>query len=266
MSKDDEAFSAAFADDVLATSDATPPEKEVKPQTTDEGPEAGAQAEDQPAAESGDELAAPHEPEQQTATPAQPDPEQFKGYLDEREKRQKFEAEAEQLRREIEQLRQQTRQPEKPPEFDWDNPELRFQHTEQQVQEALFRQTLQQSRFFAGRDYGDEVVKEADAWARGQPQHIQLYLSQQPSPFHAAIDAMRKDKATQALAEHGYDIEKLIAARTQQAQATPQPAPPQQPASSGQPATKLPPRVTPSGAVTEAPKQTDDQVFRSVFS
>lgn len=262
MTKDDEAFNAAFADDVPDASDATPPQEEETTPPTDEGAAAGEETPEQPADGAGDQLTAPDTPEPAPQAPAPPTAEQFKGMLDEREKRQKFEAEAENLRREIEQLRQQTRKPETPPEFDWDNPESRIQYAEEQARAAMFEQTVKQSRFFASREFGEQAVQEAQAWAQGQPEHVQLHLSQQASPYHAAIEAMKKDRATQALAEHDYDIEKLIAARTQ-SQATPQP---EAPAPQAAPPKPLPPSVRPSGAVTEAPKQTEDQVFRSVFS
>lgn len=258
MSDNDEAFSAAFADDAPSVPDATPPVEEEQTPTTDKGTEADAQAEVVPEPEQGEEVAAPEQPE--PPQPAPPTAAEFKGMLDEREKRQKFEAEAEGLRREIEQLRQQTREKPPSPEFDWDNPETRFNHVEQATKQAVLQSKVQQSQFFAEKEFGAELVQEADTWVRQQPPHVLQNMIEQPSPYHAAVEAMKRDRAATTLAEFDYDIDKLVASRTA-APATPQPAP-----QAASPKAQLPPTVRPSGAVTQAPTATEDQVFHSVFS
>lgn len=107
--------------------------------------------------------------------------------LDERERRQKAEREAEegrQFRRQLEaQRRQEAMQ----------DPEQRIQLEREQFHRALLANKLQQSRFLAEREYGAEEVKAAYAFFDQHPQ-LSHQLMSHPSPYHAAVDFYRRQK------------------------------------------------------------------------
>lgn len=238
----DEAFDAAFGDGASAPEPQTtePVSEVVEASTTDEQPTEKAAPTDSPIPGRSDE--------------------EFKGYLDEREKRQKFEAEAEALRREIETLKQsqQRRDPTPVPDM-FEDPEGYRQYQDQRILSVKVDQSL----FFAEKEFGKEEMQKVDAWIRTQPAEIARSLVNHPSPYHAAREAYLRDQSTSALAEHGYDIEALVRARMEQmtaaaGQSVAQPQT-QNPAN-------LPPKVTSSGGVQQSPNQSEEQVFRSVFS
>lgn len=106
--------------------------------------------------------------------------------LDEREKRQKAERELEELRRWREQQERQSRQQQQPkPDF-FDNPE-------QAISQHVTAVKLQQSRFLAEREFGEDLVKEAYAYFDQHPQESQALINH-PSPFHAAVEHYRRQK------------------------------------------------------------------------
>lgn len=119
--------------------------------------------------------------------------------LDEREKRQKAEREAEELRRwraerEAKEREAASNQPK--PDF--------FEDPDAAVQRHVEAVRISQSRFFAEREFGAEAVKEMMDFYDRNPQKTQEFL-RHPSPFHAAMDAYRRDKF---LEEVGSDPEK----------------------------------------------------------
>lgn len=107
--------------------------------------------------------------------------------LDERERRQKAEREAEegrQFRRQLEaQRRQEAMQ----------DPEQRIQLERERFQQELLTNKLQQSRFLAEREYGAEEVKAAYAFFDQHPQ-LSHQLMSHPSPYHAAVEFYRRQK------------------------------------------------------------------------
>lgn len=148
-------------------------------------------AEPEPVAEvKGEEPAAPPAAvEREQAIPIQ-------ALLDERDRRQKAERDAEELRRwRAEQEAKQTRQP--PPDI-FTDPDLRFQYERQQIQQSLLGVKLEQSRFLAERDFGAETVAEAYAYFDKNPQLSQQLLSH-PSPFHAAVDFYKRQKVAEEI-------------------------------------------------------------------
>lgn len=164
---------------VEAEAEAPEPEQPEAVKATPE-PEAAPQ-EDEPKAEGTGETKAGPPPageEKQSFIPVT-------ALLDEREKRQKAEREAEALRQWRAQVEAQQRQGQKKPDF-FDNPD-------QAVQQALVATKVQQSRFFAERDFGAETVNEAMAYFDLHPQHTQQFLSH-PSPFHAAVEFYKRQK------------------------------------------------------------------------
>ncbi len=104
--------------------------------------------------------------------------------LDEREKRQKFEREAEELRR-WKQEQERQRQPEKRPDF-WESPE-------QAVQAYVTAEKLKQSKFLAEREFGADLVNEAYNYFEQNPQESHQLLNH-PSPFHAAVEHYKRQK------------------------------------------------------------------------
>jgi len=133
----------------------------------------------------GEESAPPAEPEESRHIP-------ISALLDEREKRQKFEREAEEYRRELAALRAPR---EAPPDI-FTDPDQRLQFERQQMQGAIMGVKMQQSRFLAERDYSADEVKAAVEWFNDYPELSHRMLNH-ASPFHAAVDTYRKFKAAE---------------------------------------------------------------------
>ena len=118
--------------------------------------------------------------------------------LDEREKRQKAEREAEEARKTAEAVRRQLeamkaqKEPENAPDF-YENPDERLQFEARRIEQGFQARTLQQSRFFAERDHGAELVNEAMSFFDQNPQLSHQFM-EHPSPFHAAIDFYKQQK------------------------------------------------------------------------
>lgn len=254
MTHDDDAFSAAFdgpLNEGATTSEA--PEERAEPSGQTEAPQNDAETTQEAPAVT---------PAQAETQPPQEKPvpiEQWKGYLDEREKRQEFERRAQELERQLQALTQQNTAPQKAPDV-FDDPEGFQRYQALQAQQAVLKTKSDLSMFMAEREFGRERVQQADAWVRQQPRHVLEQLLASPSPYHAAIDAMKREQALNALKDHDYDIEKLIAARN------PQPVQPVQPTMPQGSNPNLPPAVRPSGTLGKEPSQTDETIFRSVFS
>jgi len=114
--------------------------------------------------------------------------------LDEREKRQKYERELEELR----QWRQQQETQRQPkPDF-FDNPEAALSQVQQTTQQQIIASKLQTSKFLAEREYGADLVKEAYAYFDQNPQESHALLNE-PSPFHAAVEHYKRQKAVQEI-------------------------------------------------------------------
>lgn len=252
MSDEDDAFDAAFGESVNdGTSENEAPQERAEPSGQTEAPQEAETTEEAPPVEPA---RAENEPPQDKPVPM----EQWKGYLDEREKRQEFERRAQELERQLQTLTQkQNTTPQEAPDV-FDDPEGYQQFHASQMQQAVMQTKSEMSWFMAEREFGQDAVKEADAWVRQQPPAVFQQLAASPSPYHAAIDAMKRERAMNALKDHDYDIEKLIASRAPQ-----EPVQPTMPEGS-RPA--IPPAVKPSGTLGKEPSQTEEAVFRSVFS
>lgn len=189
----------------------------------------------------------------------------WKAHLDEREKRQKFEREAETLRRENEQLKQQSQRKEEPAPDIYDNPEGYQQHIQSQFQQSLQQQKIETSEYMARREFGDEMFTTIDNWLRDEGRQFIADLVKSPSPYHAAYDLYRKEQAAKTLSAHDYDLDKLKAAWLAEQQAS-QPAAPASGQAQQQPAQKLPPKVAGAGGVTRSqPRMAEADYFESVF-
>ena len=168
--------------------------------------------------------------------------------LDEREKRQKYERELEDLR----QWRQQQEAKQPKPDF-FDNPEAALSQVQQATQQQIIASKLQQSKFFAEREYGADLVQEAYAYFDQHPQQSHALLNE-PSPFHAAVEYYKRQKAMQ---EIGADPEAYKAKLRAELEAELASKAPQKPAA--------PPRSLASapsaGGETQPPGSAFDQLF-----
>lgn len=192
--------------------------------------------------------------EQKAAPPAASEEKQsgqvpLSALLDEREKRQKYERELEELRQ---WQRQQQAQRQPKPDF-FDNPEAALSQVQQATQQQIIASKLQQSKFFAEREYGADMVKEAYAYFDQNPQESHALLNE-PSPFHAAVEHYKRQKAVQ---EIGADPEAYKAKLRAELEAELAQKAPQKPAA--------PPRSLASapsaGGETQTPGSAFDQLF-----
>jgi hypothetical protein len=180
---------------------------------------------EEPAAALGEET--PVEP---PSTP-EPDARQIpiSALLDEREKRQRAEREAEELRKQIE----AQRQPQQVPDF-YDDPEARLQMERQQTLQLAWSNKLDVSEMLARERHGEETVEAAKvAFIEACQTNPSIYseLQRQQNPYGYVV-AWHKRQSV--LAQMGDDpdkwIEQQIATRLQSAQ-TVQPKPPAPPPS-----------------------------------
>ena len=113
--------------------------------------------------------------------------------LDEREKRQKYERELEEMRRWRQQVEGQQRQP----SFR-DNPEAVMSQLQQRIDEHLKWQRLTNSRMLAEEKFGKKKVAEAYEYFEEHPQESHALLNE-PSPFHAAVEHYERQKLLQEI-------------------------------------------------------------------
>ena len=200
---------ATTDDDIFADDEPITTTEEVSPPA----PAAKAEAEPKDRDDKGRFKVKEEAPDEDTGEPSAPpaDDRQDKGHsvpvtalLDEREKRQRIEAEAEQMRREVAEYRrreEQARQkPVEAPDI-LEDPAGYRQHVEQVFDQRLNAQRLQMSRFMAEREFGKETVDAAFEFFNRHPRDSWA-LIQEPSPFHAAVDAYKR---AQAVEEFGTD-------------------------------------------------------------
>lgn len=142
----------------------------------------------------------PIQPEGEPATPPVAQAEEprhipITALLDEREKRQAKEREAEELRRKLAEY-EARQQPVAPPPDVFTDPDQRFSYERQQVQGAIIGVKMQQSRFLAERDFSPEEVNAAVEWFNDYPE-LSHKMINHPSPFHAAVETYRRFKAAE---------------------------------------------------------------------
>lgn len=109
--------------------------------------------------------------------------------LDERDRRKKAEREAEELRKWREQMEAQKQEA---PDF-FQDPDQRLAHERKQFEQRQQAEKLKQSRFFAEREFGSDLVNEAFAYFDQHPQLSHQFLDH-PSPFHAAVEFYKRQK------------------------------------------------------------------------
>lgn len=138
--------------------------------------------------------------------PAVDDPEKapvsrsdFKGYLDERDKRQKLEAEAKTLREQIAAF--QNRQPQHIPSAS--DPEAFAQYVEQTKTNTVF----DVSETMAREKHGDEPVAQAMDWALQKAQQSPAFAAEYLRQKHPIDWAVKQQKADKLVSEIGNDPE-----------------------------------------------------------
>ena len=204
------------------------------------------------------ELAAPPvaEPEKPAAIP-------ISALLDEREKRQAAERQAQEYQRKIAEF--EAAQKPKPDFFD--NPDAAIAAERAQVQKMLWNERLNMSEMLARQAHGDDTVTQAaEAFAAAAKQNPALAfdLQRQPDPYGHVVAWHKKQVA---LSKIGDDpdayIERMVQERIAAAMASQsQPAPVQ----TSRPAPTMPPRSMASApsvgsAVPRAAGSAFDQVF-----
>jgi hypothetical protein len=178
-------------------------EPEAEPEQP--APEQPAEAEAKPEGKGEEPAASPA-----ASSEPQPGPVPLVALLEERERRQRAEREAEELRRWRQEMEARQQQPAPPDPLD--DPQGAMAYQQRLMQAQLQHTTLKQSRFFAEREFGKEAVEEALAYFDQNPQESHRFMAE-PSPFHAAVEHVKRQKL---VAEIGADPE---AWRKQQAEA-----------------------------------------------
>lgn len=176
------------------------PQAEVEAVETEAPQESVVEVEPETGAKETEVPPTPEVPEEPKAIPVT-------ALLDEREKRQAAERKAEESAAKIARLEQQMRasqEPQKRPDF--------FENPDAAMQQQMTSMKLQQSKFLAEREFGADVVAEAYAYYDQNPQESAALL-EHPSPFHAAVEAYKRQKF---LSEVGSDPEAWKAAQLEE--------------------------------------------------
>lgn len=246
---DDEDFLAA----VEADNANVPVEEPKEPETPE--PEAPAEVVETPTEQPASPLEAP-------IVEAKPDPGfvPITSLLDEREKRQRLEADLAQLRAQ----QQQPQAQEVPDVFD----ENYGAYQEQRAQTAALNSKLDISEEMARDKFGDEAVDQARDWAleqsRARPGFYQELIGQR-NPYRYAVEQYRREQiASQVSPDDFAEFQAWKAANV--ALHAPQPSPvAAQPLASRE----LPPRSLASapsaGGVTTEVAQSDEEIFAEVL-
>lgn len=128
-----------------------------------------------------------------------PDFTPIQALLDEREKRQRLEQQQAELQRRLDAYeREKNKEP--APDF-FEDPAAAAQYQQNTILQQVNAQKAQQSKFFAEREFGAEKVAEATAYFSQSPELMQIshQLMNEPSPFHAAVEFMERQKAVQEI-------------------------------------------------------------------
>jgi hypothetical protein len=190
-------------------------DSEVPPQTTEGvSPEAPDTEDKQPRAPDGkfatkdkgdtpEPAADAAPPEEKSAPPAPAEATShavpITALLDEREKRQAAERRLAYLEA---QLRQQ--EPQKLPD-PVEDAEGYTRTLAQTFEQRMQMTALRQSQFFATREFGEELVGEAMSFFDNQPRAVSEQFLREPSPFHAAVEWFKQQKAADERASPDFE-------------------------------------------------------------
>lgn len=158
------------------------------------------------------------EPQVQPAPVAEPRPEAahvpITALLEERERRQSLES---QLRAMQQQVQQQQNPPPDPNE-DWQG---WVQHQQAQVQQSVISNKLQISEDIAIERFGEQLVREADAWAMEKARQmpgLTEHLIAQRNPYGYLVQMYQREQALEKLKEPA-EVDQFLAWRAAQAAA-----------------------------------------------
>lgn len=173
--------------------------------------------------------------------------------LDERDKRQKLEAE-------LAQYRAQQQQPQAVPDK-WEDPDAYEAFRDQKLQHELYQQNLRWSERIATSEHGAETVKTAKEWAVAkcdEDPYFNAKVAASPDPIGFAVSEWRREQiASQVTPE---DLSAFQAWKQAQAQIQANPTPP---------APNVPPRSLASapsaGSVMLEPELSDADIFEETF-
>lgn len=220
--------------------DSETPEEEIAEDVVEETTEAVPEAEAKVEAEApeGEGETQEAEPPAADEPPSQSIP--VTALLDEREKRQEAQRKAEEaerratetnselakLKREIEALRQPK---EEAPDW-YEDPVKAAQFQSQSIEQRIEQQRLQQSKFFAEREFGADVVTEAMGYFDKNPQLSQQFMAE-PSPFHAAVEFYKRQKVVEEIGTdpEAWKAQQIEALREELTQSIAQPTKPKAP-------------------------------------
>lgn len=234
-------------DDMFADSGAvTQPEPQVTPEPVQPEPVPATTPEKTEQPRAADGTFAPKEPVQPTPTPEpvqqKPliDADQFKGYLEEREKRQALE-------RRIKELESQ-----KPV----DQPQIPSVQTDPKAWEAYQQQLVQQTRTntifdvsetMAREKHGDEPVTQAMDWAMQRAQESPAFAAEYLKQKHPIDWAVKQQKRDSVMSKIGDDPDAWVRARYAELTAAP-------PQTQAQPSQAAPPQLAaPAAAPVQQP-------------
>jgi hypothetical protein len=248
-------------EDIFGDSETAPAQQQATPEAEPaEKPEAEA---GQPRDESGRFASKAQEPAPQPAqaapapssepvvppAPQKPliDPEQFKGYIEEREKRQKLEAELKALRERVE---QQSAQP--IPNY-LDDPEGYASHLNDQVTRTAISTRFDTSELIARQAHGDDTVQKAMDWGMAKANASQAFATeyvQQRHPIDWIVKAYKRDQLVSTIGDDAdaWALKRAAELAAQGQQPNPQPSP----AASPQPAPAAPPPTRSLASATSA--------------
>lgn len=211
-----------------------------------------------------EEVTEPEDKGEEPAAPpaAEPEPKAIPvtALLDEREKRQAAQRQAEEAQKRLKELEARLRDLENPreqPDF-YADPDAAFKAREAQFEQKMMADRLRTSKFMAEREFGAEIVAEAYAYFDQHPQESQLLLDH-PSPFHAAVEQYKRQKfLTEVQDPDAWKAQQLEELRKQLAEEAATAVPPKP---------KVPPaslsKATSAGGEPKTPGTAFDGVFGS---
>lgn len=152
----------------------------------------------------------------------------YAAYKDEKENKQRYKREAEELRAEVERLR--TQQPQQKRIDPIDDPEGFERSLEQRLEQRLLNERIQFSERFARSQYGEEMWEQTNGWLMTQPDGFRQQFLQSSDPCGDAVKAFKRHQAMQEIGDDPAAYrERLEAEIRERVLAEMQPAAPQQP-------------------------------------
>ncbi len=196
------------------------------------------------------------------------DPEQFKGYLDEREKRQALERERDELRKQLE-AKNQPAEYVAPPSPQ-DDPQGYAEHIRQETQRIAVNMRFELSENMATEKHGEDAVKSAMQWALERAQQSPTFATEYMAQRDPINWAVKQQKRFQTVENIGDDEEAYVRRRAaEMGLIASLPNAPSQ--ASPQPVSKAPAPIpslahaSSAGGMGTVPLKGPDQVFNEIF-